>query len=103
MTGTNSKMSKKSGGTFEAGDGYIRGKNLILEPYRRIVQSWRTTEFEDEEEDSQIELIFNEENGNTEMTLIHTKLSESCEPYRQGWVDYYFQPMKRFFAARVKH
>ncbi len=97
MTGAKAKVSNKVGETFVAWDGYITGKNLILEPGKRIVQAWRTSEFADDEEDSQIEIIFKEVKEGTKLTLRHTKLPPHGEIYEQGWVDSYFNPMKDYF------
>ena len=59
MTGSPATVSAKVGGEFDAWDGYIHGKNLELEPGKRIVQSWRTSEFSADEPDSRIEITWN--------------------------------------------
>jgi len=100
MTGGTAFTSDKVGDTFTAWDGYIKGKNLILEPYNKIVQSWRTSQFEDCEEDSQIEIILNEIDGETELTLIHSNVPESGEHYINGWDEHYFMPMKAYFEFK---
>ena len=98
MTGGKAKVSAKVGESFQAWDGYITGKNLILEPGKRIVQSWRTSEFKDSEEDSQIELSLEPVKKGTKLTLRHTNLPANGEQYEQGWVDNYFDPMKAYFG-----
>jgi activator of HSP90 ATPase len=98
MTGAKAKVSAKVGDTFEVWDGYITGKNLKLEPGKKIIQAWRTTEFADDEEDSQIEITFKPVNKGTKLTLKHTKLPPHGEIYEQGWVDSYFDPMKDYFS-----
>lgn len=95
--GARAKVSIKVGEEFETWDGYITGKNLKLEPGKRIVQAWRTSEFADDEEDSQIEVIFTPIEEGTKLILRHTKLPPHGEIYRQGWVDSYFEPMKEYF------
>ena len=45
FTGDKAVISREVGGTFEAGTGYISGTNLQLVPDRKIVQSWRGTDF----------------------------------------------------------
>jgi uncharacterized protein YndB with AHSA1/START domain len=97
MTGSKAKVSAKVGEEFSAWDGYISGKNLELEPGKRIVQAWRTTEFADDDEDSQIEIIFKPAKEGTKLILRHTKLPPHGEIYEQGWVDSYFDPMKKYF------
>ena len=99
MTGGAATVSDTIGDRFTAWDGYIEGKNIALEPYKRIVQSWRTSQFEGKEEDSQIEILLNEADGETELTLIHSNVPESGEHYIQGWDDHYFQPMKDYFSG----
>lgn len=97
MTGGKADASKDVGASFSAWDGYIWGKNLEIEPYKRILQSWRTSEFSDDEEDSILELLFSETESGTEITLIHSRLPAHGEQYMQGWEDHYFTPMKEFF------
>ena len=98
MTGGTAIASNEIGGSFTAWDGYITGHNILLEPNSRIVQSWRTSQFEEGEKDSQIEILLNENNGETELTLIHSNIPESGEHYRKGWDEHYFQPMKEYFS-----
>jgi len=98
MTGGEATASDKVGDTFMAWDGYIQGTNLVLEENKRIVQSWRTTQFLENETDSQIEVLLKERDGATELTLIHSNLPESGEHYRKGWDEHYFQPMKKYFV-----
>ena len=97
MTGGTATTSDKLGDSFTAWDGYIHGKNLVLEKNKRIVQSWRTSEFETQEEDSQIEILLLELDQVTELTLIHSNVPESGEHYKKGWVEHYFEPMRTYF------
>ncbi len=98
MTGGEATVSAEAGSEFTAWDGYIEGKNIQLEPCSRIVQSWRTSQFEAHEEDSKIEILLDEVDGYTELTLIHTNVPESGEHYKKGWDNHYFQPMKDYFS-----
>jgi len=100
MTGSSSATaSTKVGGKFTAWDGYISGRNLILVPSRRIVQSWRTTEFTDADEDSKIEVTLAKTARGTKVTLHHSGVPKTHKGYRSGWGDHYFAPMKAYFGA----
>ena len=99
MTGGRADVSAEVGDTFEAWDGYIQGRNLALEPGRRIVQSWRTVEFQESEPDSQIEVTFEDAPGGSKITLRHTNLPTHGRQYEQGWVDNYFDPMTKYFST----
>lgn len=100
MTGADATVSNKVGGSFTTWDGYIFGKNSLLEPNRKIVQSWRTTDFNDDDEDSQIEITFKEVKDETELILVHSHLPKDGEKYKKGWEDFYFSPMKAYFSKK---
>ncbi len=99
MTGGEATVSDEVGGTFEAWDGYIEGKNLELEPSKRILQSWRTAEFSNADEDSLLEILFAAEGTGTRLTIRHSNLPEQGMQYKQGWVDSYIIPMLEYFEA----
>jgi uncharacterized protein YndB with AHSA1/START domain len=98
MTGGQATITPQAGAAFDAWDGYIQGKNLELDPGRRIVQSWRTVEFAENEPDSQIEITLEPVDGGTKLTLHHTGLPPHGGQYEQGWVESYFDPMKEYFG-----
>jgi activator of HSP90 ATPase len=98
MTGSPASVSSKVGGEFDAWDGYIHGKNLELEFGKRIVQSWRTSEFSADEPDSRIEITLEPVGKQTKLTLKHTGLPPHGRQYEQGWVESYFEPMKEYFS-----
>ena len=99
MTGSPAKVDGRVKGEFTAWDGYIWGTFLDLEASKRILQAWRTSEFPEEADDSQVEVLLEEANGKTKVTLIHTNIPEGqAESYKQGWEDFYFKPMREYFG-----
>lgn len=99
FTGSPAEIEPNPGGRFTAWDGYIWGVNLELEPDRRIVQSWRTTEFPKNAEDSRIEIIFEPANGGTQLTIRHLNIPDGqADGYEAGWEDYYFKPMRDYYG-----
>jgi len=99
MTGSAAETSAEIGGRFTAWDGYIQGRPLELEPPGRILQSWRTAEFDDAEPDSRLEVLFVPVEGGTRLTIRHSNLPAHGGQYEQGWIDNYFEPMKRHFKG----
>ncbi len=99
MTGGLAKCSNEIGDSFTAWDGYITGKNIKLNPYQEIVQSWRTSEFNDNDEDSHLRILLKDLNGATEITLIHTNIPEGQTQYEEGWKVHYFEPMRKYFEG----
>jgi uncharacterized protein YndB with AHSA1/START domain len=105
MTGAKAKAkaSRKVGGAFTAWDGYIRGKNIELVPGKRIVQSWRTTQFSDADPDSILTVALAPAKGGAKLTLEHSNAPSDYKGYEEGgWEDNYFAPMKEYFSAMKK-
>lgn len=101
FTGGSANIEPKVGGAFTAWDGYISGRTRELEPFARIIQSWRTTEFPKASPDSQLEVLLGEAKGGTKIALIHTGIPDGqAAEYKKGWEDYYFKPMKEYFARK---
>jgi Activator of HSP90 ATPase len=99
MTGAEANASNKPGDGFTAWDGYITGKNIELVEGKKIVQSWRTSEFKENEEDSRLIIELEEKEGCTELTLKHLNVPENGDDYIKGWKDFYFKPMKKYFSS----
>jgi activator of HSP90 ATPase len=99
FTGAEAKASSKVNGKFSAWDGYISGKNLELVPNKKIVQSWRTSEFPSNAPDSILEVTFEEKNGKTKLSLYHHGLQKGdAKKYTSGWKQFYFEPMTEYFS-----
>jgi uncharacterized protein YndB with AHSA1/START domain len=103
MTGANATSEAKKGGAFTAWDGYISGTHLVLERGKRIVQAWRTTEFPSAAPDSTVEIRLSKVSKGTKMALLQSDIPDGqSEMYADGWLEYYFDPMTRYFAAELK-
>lgn len=99
MTGGAAVITSKIGDRFSAWDGYIEGENLELELNSRILQTWRTSEFKKNQEDSLIDIeLIPIDNRTTKLILTHTNLTDHDIQYKQGWKDHYFSPMKKYFS-----
>lgn len=103
MTGSEANVEARVGGKHTAWDGYITGTTVSLAPGKRIVQSWRTSEFTEQHRDSRIEITLEPAGAGTRLTLRHTDVPVTqAADYKSGWVDNYFEPMKAYFAMRRK-
>lgn len=86
------------GSVFTAWDGYIWGKNLELESDKRILQTWRTTEFSDSDDDSMLEVLLEDIGDTCQLTLKHWNIPEGQgKSYFTGWDEHYFEPMREYF------
>ena len=99
MTGSPAEVDGSIGGTFRAWDGYIWGKTLEKDRPHRFLQTWRTSEFPEESPDSRVEILLEKVNNGTKLTLRHSKIPEGqADGYKQGWMDFYFKPMREYFG-----
>ena len=100
FTGSSASVEGRVGGEMTAWDGYISGVIVELEPYDRIVQTWRTTEFPEGSIDSRLEILLAAIDGGTSVTLMHSDIPDGQgEMYEEGWEDYYFKPMRTYFEG----
>jgi activator of HSP90 ATPase len=98
FTGSKAHIEPRNGSAFSISNGYITGTNLILQPYGRIVQNWRTTEFPEGAADSKLEILFEKHNSGTKLTIVHSHIPSGDEKkYEKGWKEFYIKPMKLYF------
>lgn len=99
MTGGKATAGTKVGDKFTAWDGYISGENLALNEDKSIVQSWQTGEWPEGAAASRLEWTFTEKDGGTEVNMVHSNVPASqAGNYEKGWFDFYWTPMKVYFA-----
>ena len=104
FTGTETTGTPKVGGKFNTGDGYISGKYLNLEPGKKIRHEWTTTEWPTGYPPSIVELTLKpKKDGETELTMVHSKVpAEQIEDYTEGWKEFYWRPLKKYFNKSSK-
>ncbi len=94
FTGGAAKISRKVGGSFSVYDGYAFGKNLELIEDRKIVQSWRASDWE-EGVVSEVSFILQQTKTGCTLEFSHKGVpSDQVASIKQGWTDFYWIPMK---------
>jgi len=102
MTGSRATVEGNVGGRFTAYDGRIEGANVELEPGRRIVQKWRSTDFPADAADSLLEVRFEPIDNGTRVAFVHSEIPEGQGTLlEEGWRKYYLEPMDRYFASTL--
>ncbi len=98
FTGGKAVIDPIEGGKFTAWDGYISGKILLIEENKRLIQRWRTSDFAESDSDSILQITFEPYEKGTRITIYHSNIPEGQEEnYKDGWADYYFEPMQEYF------
>ena len=94
FTGATAKISRQVGGKFTIYGGDIQGENLELEPDKKIVQSWRYSDWP-EGAFSRATFALEDLGGKTRLSFTQSGVpDEHYEEIKQGWTDYYWGPMK---------
>jgi uncharacterized protein YndB with AHSA1/START domain len=99
FTGGRATVEPWVGGRHTAWDGYIEGILVELDTGRKIVMTWRTTEFPEDAPDSSVEVHLEPVAGGTKVTIAHTQIPDGQgAQYKDGWRTHYLDPMKKFFG-----
>ena len=99
FSGSRATCDPRVGGEFTAWDGHISGKNLELEKGKRIVQEWVTTDWPKNYPPLSLELNFKAVKEGTEISMIHSEVpAEQVDDTKQGWIDFYWEPLKEYFG-----
>ncbi len=94
FTGGRAVISREAGGRFSTFDGYAEGKNVELVPDKKIVQTWRASDWP-EGIYSEVTFELQETNGKTRLVFTQTGVpDESAGAIAQGWREFYWKPLK---------
>jgi len=94
FTGGPSRISRKVGGKFSVYDGYASGVNLELQADRKIVQTWRAEDWP-KGHFSEVRFEMTSTKTGTRLSFVQTGVpAEFYKDIKQGWIDFYWKPMK---------
>jgi activator of HSP90 ATPase len=101
LTGSKASISRKTGGRFTAFDGYSEGTNLELVPDRKIVQTWRASDWPEGHYSRVIFSLKGTEYGTFLAFYQKDVPEEQYDDIYQGWKDYYWTPLKKMFGRKA--
>ena len=94
FTGGKAIISRYAGGTFSTFDGYAEGITEELVADRKIVQTWRASDWP-EGHYSRVTFELSQVPGGTRLAFTQEGVPEEhCERTEQGWRESYWTPMK---------
>jgi activator of HSP90 ATPase len=89
------------GNKFTWLNGYAFGVFLDLEEGKRLLMEWQTEKWPSGARPSTLELVFSEIEAGTEVTLVQSGVpSEYAEILAEGWLEFYWTPLKRYFEKK---
>ena len=100
ITGAPVAISAEPGAPFQAFNGALTGAILQIIPQRLVVQSWRSTKFNDGDPDSTLILAFAPEGTNGRIDLVHLDVpAHNYHAVVEGWETHYWGPWRRYLAG----
>ena len=97
FSGSTAKISRKVGGKFTAYNGYIEGTNLKIEKDKLIIQEWRGSDWP-EGVYSTATFKITKTGAGSKLEFTQTGGPDAqYKAIKQGWTDYYWEPMKEVF------
>ena len=100
FTGSKAVISRRVGGRFTTYDGYASGENLELVPGRKIVQTWRATDWPAGQV-SKVAFSLRKVKTGTKLTFVQTGVSANqVASLKKGWTEFYWQPLKEMLEGK---
>ena len=96
FTGAEARISREIGGKFNTYDNYSSGKNIELLTDKKIVQSWRASDWP-EGHYSTITFFLEPIEAGTKIKFTQQGVPvDNAEDILGGWKDFYWKPLKEF-------
>lgn len=100
ITGGTVTIDPSVGGSFSTFGGYATGVNVELEPGRRIVQTWRASDWP-KGADSRVTFTLAKAGKGTRLTFSQIGVPPAFRrAIADGWRAYYWEPLAAYFANR---
>jgi hypothetical protein len=101
ITGAPVTISANPGAPFSAFEGNLSGTTLTVIAPTLIVQSWRSTHFNDDDPDSTLILSFTPHGHEGRIDLVHLDVpDQDYQGVTDGWETHYWAPWRRYLARR---
>jgi activator of HSP90 ATPase len=98
LTGAPAQIDGSAGGAFSCFGGHISGRNVDLQPGKRIVQAWRAQDWDDGLY-SIVRFELAAEGSGTALRFDHVGFPEGAEAeLAPGWQKMYWEPLTRYLS-----
>ncbi len=99
-SGGEGTVETKPGGKFEMFDGWVFGEVIQASP-TELSYTWKTTDWDEAAAPSTVHYVLKADEDGTKLLLTHTGFPDQAEmdEHKNGWTDYFFQPMEDFIMV----
>ncbi len=99
FTGASANISRKVGGEFSVWGDYATGKNVELIPDKKIVQTWRASDWPDNAI-STVTFKLNSKDGSCELRFSQSGIPKDfVKDISKGWEDNYWKLMQKYLSS----
>lgn len=100
FTGDTARISRNVGGKFSAYGGYCYGVNINLVKSKKIVQTWRASDWP-EGHFTKASFDLRKTKSGTKLTFTQTGVpANQLKSIKQGWTEFYWEPMKKMLGNK---
>ena len=93
-------IDPRTDGKYKLWGGVVTGHFISLDRPRKVIQSWRTSEFPSYQASSTVTLDFKPHKGETRLLITHEQIPQKLlEQFRYGWEEFYFPRMQFYFSS----
>ena len=98
VTGAPAEIKPEAGGAFSCFGGYVSGRNVELQPGKRIVQAWRAQDWEDGQY-SIVRFELKDQGSQTGLVFDHVGFPDGAEEHlAPGWHKMYWEPLSKYLS-----
>ncbi len=98
ITGEPADINPEVGGEFSSFGGWATGTFTELVENEKIVQTWHSSDWDTGELSTLTFVLEPQADGTTNLIMEHAGIPDSDEGIAGGWEEYYWQPMREWFA-----
>ena len=96
------KINPTRNGSYELWGGVVRGKFIHLDAPRKIIQTWRTSEFTPQQPSTKLTLNFKPHRQGTRLLITHENIPpEFLSQFQFAWKEFYFPRLKKHFQQKM--
>ena len=96
-SGSEAILENKEGGAFMMFDGWATG-TVLKTGENELAYTWKTTDWPAETEQTEVRYFLKKHDGGTKVTVTHTGFpnEDEMKSHRNGWTDYFFDPLEDY-------
>jgi uncharacterized protein YndB with AHSA1/START domain len=89
------------GSLYQMFDGWVSGEILAIEKNKTLSYTWKTTDWDENDEPSIVSYTFKEKGGSTSIELTHSNLpnQKEADEHLKGWEEHVFLPLEKYLIG----